>query len=406
MSGPPPPAPPAAAGEREKRTGALNPPILLLALAAFTVGAGMRILDPLLPMLAREFGVGLGAVAPLIGGFALAYGLGQLAAGPLGDRLGKLRVAAVAMALYAGTLLAASLAGDLTALIVIRLLSGLAAAATIPLFMAHIGDSVAYAERQATLGRFLTGMVMANLLAGPVSGIVAELAGWRASFLVLGSVGALITAVFVLRLGAVWRQPLAAGRGGGLGGFVPLFTRPAPRRLMLAAMADGLLWFGGAFPFIASLLIETFGLSAATAGLVAACFGLGALAYTRLAPRLVRHFGERGLALRGGLGLAFSFVVIAVAPEWWIIAPVIAATGLLFFMVHGVLQARATEALPEARGTAVAGFAMALFLGQSIGAVLFGVIIAGAGYRTALLTAAAGTVGVAFALRRWVIPPA
>ena len=75
----------------------LSPPIWLMGLAAFTVGCGMRVLDPLLPMLAREFGVGLGAVAPLIAGFALAYGLGQLFAGPIGDGFGKLRVAAVAM---------------------------------------------------------------------------------------------------------------------------------------------------------------------------------------------------------------------------------------------------------------------------------------------------------------------
>jgi predicted MFS family arabinose efflux permease len=38
----------------------INPPIWLMALAAFTIGCGMRMLDPLLPMMAREFGVGLG----------------------------------------------------------------------------------------------------------------------------------------------------------------------------------------------------------------------------------------------------------------------------------------------------------------------------------------------------------
>jgi predicted MFS family arabinose efflux permease len=384
----------------------MNPPILVLALAAFTVGCGMRILDPLLPMLGREFGVTLGAVAPLIGGFALAYGFGQLAAGPLGDALGKLRVAAVAMALYAGTLLAASQADGLTALLIIRILSGLAAAATIPLFIAHIGDSVSYAERQATIGRFLTGMVMANLLAGPVSGIVAEFAGWRASFAVLGSVGAIITMWFALRLGPAWRAAPAGARANGLRGFVPLLTRPTARRLMLAAVFDGLLWFGGVFPFVASLLIETFALSAATAGLVAACFGLGALVYTRIAPRLVRRFGERGMVFWGGLGLALGFAAIALAPAWWMVAPVLAVLGLVFFMVHGVLQARATEALPEARGTSVAGFAMALFLGQSIGAVLFGVIIAEAGFRAAFLLAAVATVGFAFILKRWVIPAA
>jgi len=380
-------------------------PIWLMALAGFAVGAGMRILDPLLPMLARDFGVGLGAVAPLIGGFALAYGLGQLAAGPLGDAFGKLRVAGVAMALYALTLFAASLAGDLTALLAIRVLSGLVAAATIPLFIAQIGDEVAYEHRQAAIGRFLMGMVMANLLAGPISGIVAETAGWRASFLVLATLGAAITLFFAWRLGAGWRAPGRGGGGIGLGMFAKLFGRPAGRRLMLAAAADGLLWFGGAFPFVASLLIDRFHLSAAEAGLIAASFGLGAFVYTRAAAPLVRLLGERGLVLWGSLGMAACFAALALAAHWWVALLAQALVGLLFFMVHGVLQARATEALPEARGTAVAGFAMALFLGQALGAVVFGTLIAEIGFREAFLTAAAGTVVLAFAIRASVIPP-
>jgi predicted MFS family arabinose efflux permease len=376
-----------------------------MAMAAFTVGCGMRILDPLLPMLAGEFGVGLGAVAPLIGGFALAYGLGQIAAGPLGDALGKMRVAAVAMALYAVSLLGATLAPDLFALLVMRVLSGLFAAATIPLFMAHIGDSVAYEHRQATIGKFLTGMVMATLLAGPISGTVAQVAGWRASFLVLGGIGAASAVLFVLLLGPGWRR---GGRGGApsLGGFLTLLERPAGRRLMLVTALDGMLLFGGAVPFIASLLIERFGFSAAEAGLTVAGFGLGAFVYTRKAGRLVKRLGERGMVLWGGIGLGAALAAMVLAPHWGVVAGAQAVLGLLFFMLHGVLQARATEAMPEARGTAVAGFAMALFLGQALGAVVFGTIIAEAGFTPGFLLAAAGVVGLAVLINRRVLPPA
>ncbi|WP_270937381.1 MFS transporter [Falsiroseomonas oryzae] len=384
----------------------ISPPIWLMALAAFTIGCGMRILDPLLPMLARDFGVGLGAVAPLIGGFALAYGLGQIASGPLGDALGKLRVGAISLALYAVTLLAATLAFDLGTLLGVRVLSGLTAAATIPLFMAHIADKVPYEHRQAAIGRFLTGMVMANLLAGPISGVVGELAGWRASFLVLGALSAAIALLFAVLLGPGWRAGGQGAGGAGLGGFVKILARPAGRRLMLAAAGDGLLLFGGAIPFVASLLIERFGLSAAEAGLVVAGFGLGALVYTRAAPWLVRRFGERGLVRWGGLGIATMLAVIGLAPAWWMVAAAQAVLGLLFFMLHGVLQARATEALPEARGTAVAFFAMSLFFGQSLGAVIFGTLIAEAGFAAGFLLAAGGVVGLAFAITARVLPPA
>jgi predicted MFS family arabinose efflux permease len=110
------------------------------------------------------------------------------------------------------------------------------------------------------------------------------------------------------------------------------------------------------------------------------------------------------MVLWGGLGLGAALATMALAPAWWVAAGAQAMLGLLFFMLHGVLQARATEALPEARGTAVAGFAMSLFLGQSLGAVVFGTIIAEAGFTAGFLLAATGTVALALAINRWVLP--
>jgi predicted MFS family arabinose efflux permease len=74
--------------------------------------------------------------------------------------------------------------------------------------------------------------------------------------------------------------------------------------------------------------------------------------------------------------------------------------GLAFYMLHGVLQARATEALPEARGTAVAAFAMALFFGQSMGALIFGTILHMAGYAAVFVAAALATLGLMVWSRR------
>ena len=61
------------------------------------------------------------------------------------------------------------------------------------------------------------------------------------------------------------------------------------------------------------------------------------------------------------------------------------AIGMGFYLLHGVLQARATEMLPHARATAVASFALMLFIGQSIGALAMGGLIAGLGYQGAFL---------------------
>ena len=113
------------------------PPIALFALAGFTTGSGMRMLDPLLPMLAADLGFTVAATTPVVAAFVVAYGLVQLVAGPLGDRLGKPRIAFFALLLYGATMIGSAMAVDLGELVGYRVLAGMWAGAVIPLLMAH-----------------------------------------------------------------------------------------------------------------------------------------------------------------------------------------------------------------------------------------------------------------------------
>jgi MFS transporter, YNFM family, putative membrane transport protein len=58
-------------------------------------------------------------------------------------------------------------------------------------------------------------------------------------------------------------------------------------------------------------------------------------------------------------------------------------------IAHSTLQTRATELAPARRGTAVALFAFALFLGGGIGTTLAGLAIDHFGYAAALVGTAA-----------------
>ena len=48
--------------------------------------------------------------------------------------------------------------------------------------------------------------------------------------------------------------------------------------------------------------------------------------------------------------------------------------GLGFYMLHNTLQTNATQMTPEARGTAVAIFSSALYLGQTAGVAAGGIV--------------------------------
>ena len=358
-------------------------PLGLLAAAAFLSSAGARIVDPLLHPIATEFAVPVPSLWILIAAFTLPYGLNQLVLGPVGDRFGKLRVMLGAMVGYGLFTGACALATDLSSLSLWRACAGAASAGLIPVGMAYIGDAVPYEQRQVTLSKFLTGIVLAQILAGPVGGVFGEYVGWRGVFVVLALLSVGVSVALALRLRGLpdHRNP---GRMFRPENYVRMATHRTGRLILVAAALDGML-FVGCFPYLAPYLHERFGLSYAEVGLILACFGLGALFYTRFARRLLTLLGEGGMVLVGGLLIAAALAVAVASDRWWLFVPVELVLGLGFFMLHSVLQARATEMLPQARATAVAMFACLLFLGQSVGALLMGGAIARFGYGVAFL---------------------
>ena len=143
-------------GGEERRT------IALLTLAGFVSAAAVRVCDPMLPALAREFGTTTGHAARTITSYAVSYGLLQFLYGPLGDHYGKFRVVAVTTLACALGSAGAALAGSLGALVAWRAVSGATGAGIIALALAWIGDAVPYERRQATLARFLSGEATAG----------------------------------------------------------------------------------------------------------------------------------------------------------------------------------------------------------------------------------------------------
>ena len=129
-------------------------PVWLLSSASFMVTADSRVIAPLLPVLAAELHVSVGVAGLIVTAYAVPYGLLQIGYGPLGDRLGKMRVITANCGLFALGTAACALAVSLPTLTVLRFITGALAAAIIPLSLAHIGDTHPYEERQPAIGRF------------------------------------------------------------------------------------------------------------------------------------------------------------------------------------------------------------------------------------------------------------
>ena len=129
--------------------------------------------------------------------------------------------------------------------------------------------------------------------------------------------------------------------------------------IIVVALEGGVFW--GAFTFVGADLHQRFGLGFAAIGLAVTAFGAGGFAYVMAAPHLVRLLGERGLCLWGGAGLGLAFAGMALAPSVEIAFAAIALSGVSFYMFHNTLQTHGTQMAPEARGAALALFAMTFF---------------------------------------------
>lgn len=377
--------------------------ILGLSLAAMASGVSMRVTDAMLPRLAEEFSVSIGEASHVITTFAVAYGLAQLVFGPLGDRYGKYRVIAAACAVSSLTALLCGFAADPLALAGARLLAGMTAAAVIPLSMAWIGDVVPYERRQPVLARFLIGQIFGFAGGVWLGGYAAEHLDWRAPFFVISAFFAVVAVVLQAVRRTLPAQAVQAGQGAALtrmaGEFRAVIALPWARVVLLTVFLEGAAMFG-AFAFVAAHLHLRFGLPLSTVGALVMAYAVGGLVFALGAKALVHRLGERALVHWGALAMAVSLLAIAFGTRWWWAIPACALMGMGFYMMHNTLQVQATQMAPQRRGAAVAAFASCLFLGQSAGVGLAGLLVGPLGTSWIMAIGAAGLLAVAWNFNR------
>lgn len=361
--------------------------LLALGVATFVVGLDGRVVAPLLPSIAAELGTSLSVASYAVSFYLLPYGLFQLAFGPLADRFGKIRVASYSMIVFsAGTALCGAFPG-LGALLALRALTGAAAAALIPLTIAHIGDTVPYARRQATLGLLMASSGAAQGLGTSVGGLMAEVMSWRLIFPVLGALSGVVT----LGLFYAARRAKVPQTTAATGGYSDALRSPL-RPLLGLVLVEGAL-FMGCFPFMSGLLEQRFHSTALQIGLSLGAAGLAQVAVAKAIRWLLARLGEERLVLLGALSMAAAYLLCAIATN---VTWVTLAAGLLgggFSLCHSTLQARATEAFPAGRGRSLALFAFSLFVGGGLGSFAMAALTASAGYASSF-----GAAGVAFAV--------
>jgi predicted MFS family arabinose efflux permease len=365
----------------------------ILAASCFVSSMSMRIIDPVVPDIARDLAVSPSSVALLASAFTFPYALGQPLLGALGDTLGKARIIKITLAVLMLCMAAAAVAPSLDVLFVTRIIGGVAGGGIIPLAFALVGDRFEMAERQVALSRVLSAIIAGQMTGALGSGLIASVFGWRVSLLAGTVLAALALIVTIWQLhprGAAARPAFRVSHF--YDGYGQVFCNPKAVVCFTAVFIEGIVVFGF-FPYIAVLLDQRGAGGLREAGFVLAGFALGGFSYIALVRVLLARLGLYSVIRSGAAIAGLGFAALAFSVSWPIEMAMLFVIGLGFYMIHNSLQTQATELAPTKRASAVAAHAFFFFLGQAAGPLFYRI-----GFDTAGIEATFISAGILMAL--------
>ena len=354
------------------------PLILSLGLAGLVVMADNWVVSPILPAIARDVGASPVAAAVLIAAYMLPFGLFQLLYGPLADRYGKLRVLRLTMIGFTVAAGLTAIGATLTDLTIYRVVTGAFAAATMPVSLALIGDTVRMEERQSAIGQFMGISFLGQGLSMGIGGAIAFFLSWRGVFAAYAVLSAVVTALLIARTrglattGNPHSQIVAPYRA--------LLTQGRSLPVYLIVLVEGVLIMGS-FSFLGAFLSADFALDNLAIGLAMTAFGLAALWAGRRSGAVAGRIGrKRTLVLGLVLAGVGNLLIAGLGGNLAVVVPAIALLGAGFMFAHSTLLTLATEFAARARGTAMSLVAFCMMGGGALGTTLGGRFVGTAGF--------------------------
>ncbi|WP_320669397.1 MFS transporter [Patulibacter defluvii] len=353
--------------------------VLLLAATCGASVASIYYVQPLLDTLASKLDVSDGTAGLLVTAAQVGYLVGLVLLVPLGDLLERRSLISRVLALSALTLLACAAAPSFAVLAAVLVVVGLTS--TVAQVVVPLSSTLAAPyERGQVVGTVMSGLLMGILLARTLSGLLAEIGGWRLVFAVPAVALLLLSLLLWRRLPTV--PPTETLRYPQLLASVARLVREEPQ--LAQRMAMGALHMGGfsaLWTAIAFLLArEPYGYGDGTIGL----FGLAGLVGAMVAPMAGR------LADRGHGQVANTAFLVLVALSWGllelggsVLVALIAGIVLFDLGIQGaqISNQSAVYALrPEARSRITTAYMTAVFVGAVVGSAAAAAVYSAAGW--------------------------
>src|SRR5919197_5327048 len=176
-------------------------PFGAVVLAMLPAVLDQTMLATALPVIAGDLGR-ITDVSWVVTAYVVAAAAATPLWGKLGDRLGRKRMLEVALAGFVAVSALCGAAQDITQLILLRLVQGIAAGGLMALAMASVGDLVEPRERGRYQGYIAATFAVATIIGPLLGGLLVDAASWRWVFYVNLPLGVLALSGLHARLPA------------------------------------------------------------------------------------------------------------------------------------------------------------------------------------------------------------
>ena len=348
-----------------------------------------QVVSLLLVPIGAEFGLSdsqLGLLAGTV--YAIAFAVAGIPVGMLVDRVHRVRLLALLIAIWSGLTAVCATANSFVALMLMRVGIGAAESGGTPTNLSLLSDYFERRRRSTAVGIYMMGPHLGTIIGFALAGIIAAKFGWRAAFLAAGIPGLILAIVVFLTVreparGSTDEKPLQAAAPPRLLQALRLIWAKPALRHMLVGLTIANMVAAGISVWLPALLMRMHGATVQQAGLsvalgVATFAALASLGSGMLSDKLAAKAPDAvpRLAALAAIITMPCVVLGSLTTVYWIVIVAFAVKNIAHAAINAPGYAITLSlAPPQIRGTTTAVLqVLSNLFGYGIGPQLVGML--------------------------------
>lgn len=356
----------------EKGIPAFMRTVLALFSGGFATFALLYCVQPMMPLLSKEFGINAAQSSLVLSVSTGMLALGLLVTGPISDRIGRKPVMVAALGCAALSTIASALMPTWELVLATRALVGLSLSGLAAVAMTYLSEEIHPQHIGLAMGLYIGGNAIGGMCGRLITGVLIDFVSWHAALLTLGSLALLAAIVFWKALPESRNfQPQTLNPRTLVNGFLMHFKDAGLPWLFLEAFL-----LMGAFVTLFNyigyrLLAEPYHMNQALVGLLSVVYLSGIYSSAQvgaLADRLGRRkvFWASIVVMGGGLLMTLTQPVSLI-----ILGMLVFTFG--FFGAHSVASSWIGRRALKAKGQASSLYLFCYYAGSSVAGTAGGV---------------------------------